>query len=455
MRYFRHGKWLIVSIILMLSCPLAFAQTYTNPLIDGATRNGVMSCYGSTCHSRQAATGAKVRQNEILIWQAQDDISGVHSRAYAVLLNSRSQKIARNLGIGPAHEAPECLTCHADNVPAGLHGEKFSISEGVTCESCHGGSENWLTSHYAPGRTHEQNLADGLYPTDDPIARAELCLGCHLGSKRENQFVTHRIMGAGHPRMSFELDLFTSLQQHHDVDADYRERKKVAGGVKTWAIGQAMALEQMLDLFSDARIGREGVFPELYFFDCHACHQTISNAPDWQPTWRPNPGRSLGPGAPVFNDANIIMLNAAVRVMVPEMEGELRSATRSFHLSISEDRGSPSAATTRLKDVSSRLARRMSEAEFSSTQAKQILSIILADSLSAQYTDYAAAEQAVIAVDTFLNALVVDNAVSIEQAINMRPLINEAYASVDQPNTYNQSRLRRALRNISQQMGQI
>ena len=165
-----------------------------------------------------------------------------------------------------------------------------------------------------------------------------------------------------------------------------RSAKKFASGVKTWAIGQAMSLEQMLDLFSDPKIGREGVFPELYFFDCHACHQTISNAPDWQPTWKANPGRALGPGAPVFNDANVIMLNAAVRTIAPEMASELRNAARNFHQSVSEDRGSIRAATKRLKGLSSRLAKRFSETDFSPTQSKQILSSILADSLSTQYT---------------------------------------------------------------------
>jgi hypothetical protein len=28
-------------------------------------------------------------------------------------------------------------------------------------------------------------------------------------------------MAAGHPRISFELDLFTTLQQHHQEDNDY------------------------------------------------------------------------------------------------------------------------------------------------------------------------------------------------------------------------------------------
>ena len=45
--------------------------------------------------------------------------------------------------------------------------------------------------------------------------RAGLCLSCHFGN--QEKFVTHRMMGAGHPRMSFELDTFTQLQPAHFV----------------------------------------------------------------------------------------------------------------------------------------------------------------------------------------------------------------------------------------------
>ena len=37
-------------------------------------------------------------------------------------------------------------------------------------------------------------------PTDDMIERTRLCLSCHYGTTE--QFVTHEIMGAGHPRIS-------------------------------------------------------------------------------------------------------------------------------------------------------------------------------------------------------------------------------------------------------------
>lgn len=89
-----------------------------------------------------------------------------------------------------------------------------------------------------PAVSHADNVTAGLYPTDRVADRAELCLSCHLGNG--DKFATHRIMAAGHPRQSFELDTFTELwrtagrQPHYRVDADYRQRKSSSSHSYTW-----------------------------------------------------------------------------------------------------------------------------------------------------------------------------------------------------------------------------
>ena len=425
-------------------------STPVTPMQDNKIHEGVISCYGSTCHSRQLPVGTTVRQNELVTWQDPTAPSGAHSRAYKTLLNKRSRAIARNLGIGPAERAPECLVCHADFVPKERRGERFDISEGVTCESCHGGAGDWLTRHYERDRTHAQNIADGLYPTDDPQARASLCMNCHFGSDAPYQFVDHRIMGAGHPRISFELDLFTSLQKHHDIDADYLQRKpNAAKGVKVWSVGQAMAVERTMDLFLNPRTGKEGIFPELVFYDCHACHQTISSDPDWQPQWRPNPGRPLGPGEPIFNDANMIMLKALLSVLNPAEKADFDRHVRSLHGAMSKNEASTRAAARKLQTSARNLSQALAAHQFTKGEADQIFRKILSDSLSNEYTQYASAEQTVIAIDSFLNAMVAEGWLPLERAVAMRPAINRAYAAVQTPNQYNLSRLQNALHEIN------
>ncbi|NDE57432.1 MAG: hypothetical protein EB071_11240, partial [Gammaproteobacteria bacterium] len=73
---------------------------------------GVASCAGSNCHgAARPYQNSSVVQNEYTIWNREDP----HSKSYAVLLNDRSKRIARNLGLPKPPEASKiCLDCHAD-----------------------------------------------------------------------------------------------------------------------------------------------------------------------------------------------------------------------------------------------------------------------------------------------------------------------------------------------------
>src|SRR3546814_7410270 len=122
---------------------------------------------------------------------------------------------------------------------------------------------------------------------------------CSSDLAGEGQFVTHRIMAAGHPRIASELDLFSSLQAHHQEDGDYVWRKFGAPAARTdnvqlWAVGQATALERTLSLFQSHR-GTEGMLPEFTFLDCHSCHSRIYDQAKTVKTRLDNPGR---PGIP-------------------------------------------------------------------------------------------------------------------------------------------------------------
>ena len=402
---------------------------------------GVASCGGSTCHGRQEATGSVVRQNELLTWQDPSSPAGAHSRAYALLAEPRSQAIAAKLGIGPATQAPMCLGCHADPVPAKLRGARFDIGDGVGCESCHGGSQVWLSSHYAVGATHESNVAMGLVALDDPRTRAARCLDCHFGSAGAGQFVTHRIMAAGHPRVSFELDLFTALQRHHDEDADYRKRKQVSRGVKTWAIGQAMALDRATALYASPR-GQDGAFPEFYFFDCRTCHRTFSDDPDFRPADVANPGRPALSGFPTFNDENIIMLAAAARIAAPQLGAQLTAQSRAFHASFAGDRAGAVRAAGQLGSTARALAAAFENASFSRGQTIAILEAVLAQ--GQLYTDYQGAQQAVMAADTLISDLQASGTIGTASARALRGDLDRAYAAVRTPEGFRPAEFRQS-----------
>lgn len=411
----------------------------------GATYEGVATCAGSTCHGRAEGNGAVVRQDEIATWQEPSSPSGAHSRAYSVLASPRGRQIAQSLGLGAATSAPACLGCHATYVPESRRGARFHTSDGVGCESCHGPAQGWLALHYAKPATHASNVANGLIPLENPQVRAKVCLDCHYGSTKTGQFVTHSMMAAGHPRVSFELDLFSALQQHHDIDGDYLDRKGSSDSVRLWAIGQAEAVRRATDLYARPAFGMRGAFPEFYFYDCHSCHRTITDGPQRKLTFETNPGRPIPFGNPPFNDENIIMLSAVARVLAPGQADGFLSASRDFHRAMGEGRAASQQAAVTLRGRAAGLSDALAARSYGSGDAFAVISAIAGEATRPRFTDYAGSVQAVMAVDTLLNSLVRDGRVTVGAAAGIRANINRAYASVSAPNSYRPAEFRRAL----------
>jgi hypothetical protein len=440
---------ILVFVLFCLRGMPASSQTVSRldtAVTDSVTHYGVMSCSGSICHSRQEATGVIVRQNEILTWQDETSVTGAHLRAYKILSSDRSIAMTERLGWKRPKEEPACLGCHSDDVSAQFRGDKFQVDDGIGCEVCHGGSQNWLSQHYAIGADHAKNVSLGLRPLEDAATKADICLSCHLGSSRDNRFVTHRMMAAGHPRLSFELDLFTELQGHHDEDLDYERRKGVQSGAHTWLIGQASSLIRQLELFENPALNKDGIFPEPVFFDCLACHREISDDPEWRPQVRPNPGRPQVPGLIKFNDANMIMMLAVAKQISPELAPEFETEIKAFHASLSGGERTSGDVADNLIKLTQALTDQSEAFNFTRAQTMGLLNTIVKDALTRRYTDYVAAEQAIMAVDTLLSSMLAAKYVSGVDVSLMRAEIDKAYEAVENPNEYDQDQLTQALR---------
>jgi hypothetical protein len=433
---------LCVSVLL---APAVKAAPMAGPMAghDTSIHQGVASCGGTTCHGRQEATGPRVRQNELLTWQNPSSLTGSHSRAWSLLKDARARSIGARLGIAGVSQSPECINCHGD--PAPRRGAQWRQADGVGCEACHGGSTNWLASHAAVGASHDANVARGMWAINRPSVRANLCLDCHFGSDKPGQFVTHRIMAAGHPRVAFELDLFTALQSHHDEDADYAQRKGIPGGVKVWAVGQALAVKRTLDLYPRHAAG---AFPEFYFFDCRSCHRTFSDDPSVALVARTNPGRPIPPGQPVWNDESLIVLSAAAKVAAPGMAQQLLADSRAFHASLAGDRAGTVKAAATLAQTSGALAAAFERSSFDKAQTFAMLDAVLVGN-AANYTDYQGGAQAVMAADTLITSLVNARAVDRAAALAIRPDLDRAYAAARDANRWQPAEFRAALAGVA------
>lgn len=275
---------------------------------------GTGSCSSSNCHgSVNPIKGSRVLQNEYYTWLKHDP----HSKAFSVLTQSDAQKMAKHLGLGDPTKEPKCLTCHSTYVPdKAARGERYTVEDGVSCESCHGPAEGWLASHTATGATHEKNLEQGLADTVHLEKRAKLCLSCHQGD--ETKRVTHELYGAGHPRLRFELDTYGILQpKHWIVDEDYRIRKENYVPLRAWLIGQVVQAQGLVALLRNPHSERRGLLPELSVFDCYSCHHSLSQDQWKERTYGGEPGRLH------LNMAPLTLVETALRATHANLSDEL------------------------------------------------------------------------------------------------------------------------------------
>ena len=375
------------------------------PAVAQDVHLGVKSCGSSGCHGQVASSSSPVLLNEYVTWQKYDK----HATAYKVLLEPRSKRIAANLGLKNAHEAKICLDCHADNIPENQRGPQFVLEDGVGCEACHGaGSGPWMGLHLG-GSPHATNIENGLVPLEDPVVRAGICHDCHHGD--DDQFATHRIMGAGHPRISFELDSFTDFQPAHFViDDDYRERKKVVDGVRTWAIGQALAVERRMDLIIDSKFSTDGLFPELSFFDCHSCHHPMSESlpaegGGFPAAWEPRPGTGLGPGVVKFNDSNMMMLEVALGMAGGGMAEAMAADIMAMHKASQTSRAAMLEAAKKVRSTAQSAVQALAAKQLTAADMKGAMQNLISKASQDYFLDYETAEQATMALGSIIEAM--------------------------------------------------
>src|SRR3954470_13053484 len=379
---------MIVAVAVLL--PAAGARAATPlPQYSHDKTLGVGTCASSMCHGAvETWKDSNVRQNEYITWSRSDK----HARSYSVLLNDRSKEIAKKLGLPqPAHKSDLCLDCHTHNPKPAQRGDGFQLADGVSCEACHGPADRWIKSHVQTDATHENNVSLGMYQTNQDVARARLCLSCHIGN--QEKFVTHKIMAAGHPRMSFELDTFTQIgPAHFQVDEDWNKRKGSWDGVRAWAIGQAVAGQELLSLLQSPR-GRDGLFPELVLFDCHSCHHAMGDKRNTEARV------GAGPGFVRLNDASLLMLRQIARRVAPDDAAGFSRQVASLHKAVASGTDALAQAKTVETSISA-LIPKIGAHKFTPDDVKAFLIGLIDDGLAGQYTDYQGAEQAVMAVQS-------------------------------------------------------
>ena len=186
---------------------------------------GSIGCKSSSCHG-----GAGAKRNQYTIWSRED----FHTKAYAVLLNARSERIAENLGIDAAQSSARCTSCHSpfQSVAPTRLTQSARPDEGVSCENCHGAAGGWLRGHTRSDWTYNTRVAAGMRDLRNLYVRANACVACH-------QNLPSEVLKAGHPDLFFELDSQSVAEPKHWHD------EQPWSGLREWLTGQAVALREM------------------------------------------------------------------------------------------------------------------------------------------------------------------------------------------------------------------
>jgi hypothetical protein len=390
---------------------------------------GVGSCSSSNCHgSSVPRAGSNIAQNEYIIWLKHDR----HSKAFDALLSADGKIIAHHLGIESAEKSNDCLVCHSTKLPsANSAGEKFRAEDGVSCESCHGSSEKWLQPHAESGATHERNISSGLTDLNSISAQASTCAHCHLGTG-DGQ-ITHRLYGAGHPRLRFELDTYLALMPRHwVVDQDYISRKGAYSSGSGWLQGQlGLALEQaklLLHIKSS-----DSDWPDFSRFYCYSCHHSLS-AKEFR-----NHEYGSSPGIPSPNISSLLFASVALAELAPNESKAFRKAVEEISQSPNMDEQTVQLAINQIQKELIPAAQKLS---ITIEQRKAVLRSLISATNSWSILHYEQAEQLAMAAGALLNGVPGNYAAPIKRL----------YSTVEKPAEFIPEKFKRAVSELADKM---
>lgn len=136
---------------------------------------------------------AKCHANEVAVWKQTP-----HFRTYEELSRRpRAKEICGKMGLRSVKRSEVCIQCHFTQK---MKNGKARPVSGISCESCHGASKDWLTAHNDYGGptatresetpTHktarlEQCESLGMRNTRDFYSIASSCFNCHTVPNEE------------------------------------------------------------------------------------------------------------------------------------------------------------------------------------------------------------------------------------------------------------------------------
>jgi hypothetical protein len=416
---------------------------YLQKTVAAGMFNGPGGCAASSCHgSVQPKTTTRIFQNEYTIWISQDK----HARAFSVLQNNVSERIGRILNIEPPSKALKCLVCHALYVSPTQQAHTFELGDGVSCENCHGPASGWLGPHTTRDWPHEKSVQLGMYDTRNLEKRSEKCLTCHLGTAEK--FVDHEMIAAGHPDLTFELGVFTSVMPPH---WKMPEQGNPWRQVQAWGVGQAVQLRESLNRL--ARRANGPVWPEYAELDCFACHHSLTRPED---SWRQARGYpARRPGNPQWNESRVAVFRDLVAEVSPnagkQLEDEI-SQLASLMNQLNGNREQIAAAAARASALADQLVKQFDAQGYDSALTLRLMRRVAADGRNISIEGERAAEQAAMTLDSLFRAY--NQNVKPANGAELSAAIAALFALLQQdPSAYSAPRFAAQMQKVSEIVG--
>jgi hypothetical protein len=373
----------------------------------------------------QPRSTTNVLQNEYSTWVIQDK----HSRAFAVLSNPASLRIAKILGLPSAATAPRCLACHSLNPEANDRARTFDTSDGVSCESCHGPASNWLGPHTTKEWTHQQSVAAGMKDLRDLTKRSEQCLTCHLGTAEKK--VDHELIAAGHPDLYFELTSFSAVMPKH---WQAKKEEDAWQDVRELAVGQSVQLREHLARVE--RNAKSGIWPEYAELDCFACHHSLTAAKD---SWQQERGyTNRKPGNPPYNLSRFVVLRQIAQEFDRAGVQQLQTSINNLYALVStigNDRNQVAAEAAKVQALASQLEAKVNVGTYDAALVKRLMKNISGDGEYIAMQGERAAEQAAMAIDSLF--VTYSKNANVANATQVKAAIQGLFREVQNPSGYN------------------
>jgi Cytochrome c554 and c-prime len=440
-------SWLLPAAAILLGAfipSMSFAQARGGASEGAGKYTGPGSCASSACHGSITPQNVnEVLQNEYSTWIVQDK----HARSYNALTGAVGERMAGILGLGKAETAPRCLACHALNPPVELRSRTFDLSEGVSCESCHGPASGWLGPHTERDWSHEKSVALGMVDTRDIVRRTEKCLSCHLGS--EEKYVDHEMIAGGHPDLFFELDSFSAVMPRHWKEQG--EPGEAAGSdpwydVRELTTGQAVQLRESMTRLAGRTRGK--IWPEYSEMQCYACHHSLTAA---EQSWRQARGYAdRRPGDPPWNASRYAVFRDVVHQLDGADAGQLDDQMTQLTKLMSQlnpDRQAVQSAATNSAHLADALVAKVQAAAYDPAATLRLLRKICddADEISGQGEQSAA--QAAMAIQSLFIAY--DRDAKLQNSAEIRAAIVTLIQQLQNPSAYDPAKFARQVQQVN------